>query len=113
MNHDAFRFGISLLQIRNFLTIFGNDLNNRQSEFPSKIEVSAVMRRNTHNSSRPMICQHIIRNPDRKFFPIERVDRIRTGKSTMLFFILHPVYIGFVFGGGHISGHRLVLLRPG
>ena len=113
MDHDAFRFGISLLQIRNFLAIFGNDLNDRESEFLCKIEVSAVMSRNTHDGSCPMIRQYIVRDPNGELFPIEGIDRIRACKRPVLFFILHPVHIGFVLCSGHIAINRLCLFRFG
>ncbi|SIE22728.1 Uncharacterised protein [Mycobacteroides abscessus subsp. abscessus] len=54
---------------------------DRQAEFLRKLIVALIMRRNGHDGPGSIACKHIVGNPDRHFFAVNRVDGISAGKS--------------------------------
>ena len=52
------------------------------------------MSRYTHDCSRTVISQYIVRKPDRHFRSIERIDAIASSKYASLFLILKTIYVG-------------------
>ena len=98
----CFFFDISAFQYR-------NDIN---TEFLCKFIISRIMCRNSHDRSCAIACQNIIRNPDRNFFSIYRVDSISTCKYTCFFFIQFSSFkIRFRFAALAISKYSFSLLR--
>ena len=51
------------------------------------------MSRNAHDSSCTIIRQNVIGQPDWSLLPVQRVDRVTSGKYAGLFLILHTVYV--------------------
>ncbi|OQB56444.1 MAG: hypothetical protein BWX98_01829 [Candidatus Aminicenantes bacterium ADurb.Bin147] len=51
-----------------------DDLADRQAVFPGEIEIAAVMGRNGHDRSRPVLHQDVIGQPNRDGFARERID---------------------------------------
>ena len=64
IDHGSACFRISLRHIFNFFPIFGDNLDDRNIKFLRKLKVPVVMGGHAHDSSRTVICQYIIRQPD-------------------------------------------------
>ena len=61
--------------------------NDRQMELLCKLIVTRIMRRHCHDRTGAISRQNIIRNPDRNFSAIDRIDRICACEDTRLFLV--------------------------
>ncbi len=73
------------------------------------------MGRYTHDGAGAVICQDIIRNPDRCLFAVQRIHRIASGKLTGLVLVIHghTIHIGLVGCHLHVALHCLTMLLSG
>ncbi len=82
-----------------------NDRNYFQAKLARKRKVAFIVRRYSHDRTRAIRHQHIIRHPDRDAFLIDGVDRVPTGEYTGLFLVLR-----FTLDVGLLSSLSLVLI---
>ncbi len=75
----------------------------------SKSVVSAIVRRNSHNSSRSVSCQYIVGNPDWNSLVVKWIDSIRSGKYSRYFFICYAFSFCATFGCCKIVIHSSLL----
>ena len=93
IDHSSCRFCIGFCHIFDFLAVLGDNLDDRNSKLGCKFKVTVVMSRNAHDGSCTIIRQNVIRQPDWSLLPVQRVDRVTSGKYAGLFLILHTVYV--------------------
>ena len=92
IDHNAGSLGISLSHVLDLFAVFGDDLNDRDVEFLSKLKVTVIMGRYAHDGAGTIVSQYIIGQPDGNLFAVQRVNRIATGEDAGLLLILHTVY---------------------
>ena len=93
IDHGSDSICISLCHVLNLFTVFCNYLDDRDIELCSEFKVTIIVSRYTHDCSCTIVSQYIIRQPDRNFCSVDRIDRIASCEDTCLFFILHTVYV--------------------
>ncbi len=87
-------------------------LHDRQIEFFGKFKIALVMRRHGHDRARAITGQHIVRDPDRNFFSVDRIDGKRAGENAGLFLGQFSSFQVRFFGNiGFVSRHCLALFR--
>ena len=93
IDHGAACLRISFCHMFDLFAVFGNNLDDRNTKLRRELKVTVIVGRNTHDRTRTIISQNIIRQPDRGLLPIQRVDGIASGEYTRLLLILHTVHI--------------------
>src|ERR1044071_6168032 len=68
-----------------FVARWLDNLPNRQVKLSGKLEIPLVVGWNSLDRSRAVPKQNIIRDPDRNFFLVSRIDRERTSKYARFF----------------------------
>ena len=71
------------------------------------------MCRHTHDGSGTVICQYIVREPDRHFRTVQRIDGIGSCEHTCLLLVLHTVHVGLHGSLIDVFVHSLLVLRCG
>ena len=113
IDHSAARLCVGLCHVPDLFSVLGNDLNDRNIELLRKFEVTVIVGRHTHDRTGTIVRQHIIRQPDRHFSSVQRVDGIASGKYPGLFLILHPIHIGLHGSVIDVLLHSLLRLLRG
>ena len=87
----------------------GNDFDNRQIEFFGKCIVAVIMCRNRHNGTRAVGHQDIVRDKDRNFAAIDRVDRCDAVQAdTGLFLRKFCTFKVTLSGGNRTVCHHII-----
>ena len=94
VDHGSACLGISLGHVLDLFSILCDNLDDRDVKFGRKFEVTVIMGRYAHDRAGTIICQYIVRQPDRNLCAVDRIDGIASGKHAGLLFVLHTVYIG-------------------
>src|SRR5947208_6219328 len=97
IDHDAqVLFGLCpCIGIAGLLIHRANDLAYRYAELARKLEVALVMSWDTHDGPGAVAHQHIVGNPDRNLFAVDRIGDVAPGKDTgLLLFRAHALDLG-------------------
>ena len=113
IDHSSGGLGIGFGHILDFFAVFCDNLDDRNIEFLCKLKVTVIVSRYTHDRTGTVICQYIVREPDRNFCSVQRIGCIASGKYAGLFLILHTVYVGFHGCCIDIGIHGFFLIRCG
>ena len=75
--------------------------------------VALITTGHTHDGAGSVTGQHIFRDPDRDLFAVERIYRIRPGKTTADLFLGLPFAVAATFYVSDIFFYRLLLFCSG
>ena len=103
----------AVFRIGRFLDVAAfQHLDDIQAELLCKFIITRIVCRYCHDRTGSIACQHIVRDPDRDLSAVHRIDGIRPGKDTGLFFVeLRALQIGFGLTALAVSHDCLSLLR--
>ena len=81
IDHGSRGLRVSLRHILDFHAVFRDNLNDRNVKFLRKLKVTVVMCGNTHDRTGTVVCQYVVRQPDRSLFTVQRIDRIASSEN--------------------------------